>query len=610
MSKNSINATPQQQAIIQSEGNIKINAVAGSGKTTTLVEYAATRPAGAKILYLAFNKSVKQEAERKYQARSLFNVEVHTAHSLAYKHIMKSRKYNVKVNGGYKTHEIVDILQLQGNNEKHTEYVIANHINKFITYFCNSAAEKVQHLNYLDTITDGKAEAFVRSFYKSIEDGARFLLAKMDSGQIDIIHDFYLKKFQTTNPALDYNYILFDEAQDASPVMLDIFLKQKALKVIVGDTHQQIYSWRHAVNSLENTNFQTLQLSTSFRFPQPIADLAKSILSWKKHIGKNDDIPLTGKGSSNKLETQATLGRTNLGLLIKAIDYITDNRDIKGIYFEGNFNSYTYAEDGASLYDVLNLFNHNHAMIKDKLIKSMNDIDELEEYIEKTEDKELGMMMELVKEYRNEIFDIIKRLKELHVKDEERSKAQMIFSTVHKAKGIEYDIVHLANDFITEGTIIHLTEDISSTEPQPVNYSGLNEEINLLYVAVTRTMNKLYIPDTLLPNKYTASPNIHVVTTKQQLIKTEDIARSPVFRNPVPTLDQIKPIARSRITSKSYTLEGQVNKDAYTPWNDELDQLLKQMYNNGASITSLAEQFGRTKGAVILRLKKLNISIF
>ena len=39
---------------------------------------------------------------------------------------------------GYKTHEIAELLGLQGNGEKHAEYVVANHINKFLTYFCNS----------------------------------------------------------------------------------------------------------------------------------------------------------------------------------------------------------------------------------------------------------------------------------------------------------------------------------------------------------------------------------------------------------------------------------------------------------------------------------------
>ena len=36
--------TFEQYDIINSMGNIKINAVAGSGKTTTMIEYAKTRP--------------------------------------------------------------------------------------------------------------------------------------------------------------------------------------------------------------------------------------------------------------------------------------------------------------------------------------------------------------------------------------------------------------------------------------------------------------------------------------------------------------------------------------------------------------------------------------
>ena len=120
-------------------------------------------------------------------------------------------------------------------------------------------------------------------FYRMIEKQARIFLSKMDKGEIEITHDFYLKKFQLSNPTLFFDYILFDEGQDASAVMLDIFLKQKATKVIVGDTHQQIYGWRFAVNSLEKADFKTYQLSTSFRFSQDIANLAMEVLQWKNH---------------------------------------------------------------------------------------------------------------------------------------------------------------------------------------------------------------------------------------------------------------------------------------------------------------------------------------
>src|SRR5680860_1386823 len=193
--------TQEQLAIINSTGNIKINAIAGSGKTTTIIEYAKARPGTSKILYLTFNKSVKLEAIRKFADWGLNNVRVETAHSLAYKHIVF--KYNYKVRPhGYKIHEIAELLRLRGNEEKHTEYVIANHINKFISYFCNSAERSVQNLDYLEIVSDPKARVFVKTFYKYIEKQTRLLLSKMDRGEIEITHDFYLKKFQLSNPKL------------------------------------------------------------------------------------------------------------------------------------------------------------------------------------------------------------------------------------------------------------------------------------------------------------------------------------------------------------------------------------------------------------------------
>jgi F-box protein, helicase, 18 len=345
--------TPEQSDIINSTGNIKINAVAGSGKTTTVIEYAKARPKSSKILYLAFNKSVKLEAAKKFEEKGLGNVTVETAHSLAYRHIVLRSKYKIRTHG-YKTNEIAELLNLQGNGEKHAEYIVANHINKFISYFCNSSCQKVKDLNYLDTISDAKAKAFVSKFYDYILNQTRVLLSKMDKGDIEITHDFYLKKFQLSNPILHYDYILFDEGQDASPAMLDVFLNQKATKVIVGDTHQQIYGWRHAVNSLEKADFKTYNLSTSFRFSQDIANLAMGVLQFKNIIDEYKPISITGRGSGKELKTKAILARTNLGLLLKAIEFATEKKKIKHIYFEGNINSYTYADDGTSLYDVLN----------------------------------------------------------------------------------------------------------------------------------------------------------------------------------------------------------------------------------------------------------------
>ncbi len=81
--------TPEQQALINTNHNLVINAVAGSGKTTTLIEYAKSRPVASRILYLAFNKTVKTEAQQKFVTAGLQNVKVETAHSLAFDHVIK-----------------------------------------------------------------------------------------------------------------------------------------------------------------------------------------------------------------------------------------------------------------------------------------------------------------------------------------------------------------------------------------------------------------------------------------------------------------------------------------------------------------------------------------
>jgi len=588
--------TTEQYNIINSTGDIKINAVAGSGKTTTVIEYARTRPLNSKILYLAFNKSVKLEAAKKFSDFGLFNVKVETAHSLAYRHIVFQNKYKVKAQG-YKTNEIAELLNLKGNDEKHTEYVIANHINKFIAYFCNSDKQKVQDLNYLDTVTDPKAKTFVASYYEYIVSQSRLLLSKMNKGEIEITHDFYLKKFQLLNPELPYDYILFDEGQDASAAMLDVFLKQKACKIIVGDSHQQIYGWRYAVNSLEKVKFQTYHLSTSFRFDQDIANLAMEVLKFKKHLDLDHTISITGRGNKKEIKTKAILARTNLGLLLKAIEFTTEKKNVKHIYFEGNINSYTYADEGASLYDVLNLYNEKKHLIKDNLIKAMKDLDDLEDYIEKTEDVQLSMMVEIVKEYGNKIPNIIKSIKEKHVDNDEKEKAEMIFSTVHRCKGMEYDSIQLVNDFITEEKLEKLKVDKKSEE---INFTKLNEEINLLYVAITRTKNSILIPETLMPHGFPKSSQIHLlkVESKEEKAALRSIsAPGNYIKKGDPKAELTYTVDQTRIR----------HKDAYKPWTEKLDDELTSMFCNGVSIKDMALHFGRTRGAIDSRIKKLEL---
>lgn len=589
--------TDEQHEIINSSGNIKINAVAGSGKTTTIIEYAKARPKNARILYLAFNKSVKTEAIKKFSDKGLRNVTVETAHSLAYRHIVYNNNYKIRAQG-YKSHEIAEILGLRIAGEKHGEHIAANHIIKFISYFCNSDKKKVTELNYREVVSDPAAQIFVTRHYDYIETQTRKLLSKMNSGEIEVTHDFYLKKFQLSDPVLNFDYILFDEGQDASSAMLDIFLKQKAVKVIVGDTHQQIYGWRYAVNSLEKTDFKTFMLTKSFRFSQEIADLAMDILKLKSLISEYNPVSVKGSSVPMDVKVHAILGRTNLGLLLKAIETVTENKKLKSLYFEGNINSYTYADEGASLYDVLNLHNGKRKLIRDKLVRQMKDIKELQDYIEKTGDSQFGMLVDIVKKYGNDIPGIIKTIKDKHVENDEKEKAEIIFSTVHRCKGMEYDVVHIVNDFITEDKVEKLSDD---SKGDALSLSRLNEEINLLYVAVTRAKNVIYIPETLISKNFPQSP--HIKLLKNESKKYCKDSNDSSGRN--------SKISERNNNSfeKAYSVDSirRYHKAAYRPWTEKLDDELTVMYCEGKIIKEISEHFGRTEGAIRSRIEKLDL---
>ena len=59
--------------------------------------------------------------------------------------------------------------------------------------------------------------------------------------------DAFLKLWQLKKPNLfkleKVDCIMVDEGQDMSGAMLDIFLTHPGSRIIVGDPHQQIYSW-------------------------------------------------------------------------------------------------------------------------------------------------------------------------------------------------------------------------------------------------------------------------------------------------------------------------------------------------------------------------------
>lgn len=578
-----MNFTEEQLDIIQSNTDLKVNAVAGSGKTSTLLAYAKQHP-DKRILYLVFNKSVKEEAKLKFQAQGIRNTTVETAHSLAFG-AMRSRGLIDLRHQGYTAFDVRELLQFS-MGDLITEMKIASHVVKMASCFCNGPELKLKDCPYLSYLPAGQDKQFTEEYFDLIHQSTRALLGLMHRRKQQITHEFYLKQYQLTQPRLNYDIILFDEGQDASGVMLDIFLKQSARKVIVGDQNQQIYSWRYAINALTEVDFEEKVLTNSFRFPQDIADIANDVLARKEHLEYPESPKIKGLGQTKLITSpnRATLGRTNSGILVSAIEQLIEEKDIKSLYFEGNFETYTYADENGSIWDILNLHQGKKNQIRNNLIRGMKGMTQLKEYAEETNDSPLKGLIEIVVKYQSDLPYLIKQIRDAQVSLDDKDDADMIFSTIHKAKGMEYDQVTLTSDFLTEDRLL---ETLGAADKGSVDKSRLGEEINLLYVGVTRTKQLLNMPNELLP--------VHMQEPEEEK-KRKDFLDLPYWR--------FSGQEKSRTTLKE---KRQNNANAYKKWTKAEDQELRDRYAENQTIKRISQEMGRNRGAIYARLEKLGL---
>lgn len=93
--------------IEKGKGNAVIDAVAGSGKSTTIVNALKLIPKNKRVLFLAFNKAIVEEL--KIKVGNLNNVDIKTLHSLGASATMRALnsqlqvdKYTAWVNNGIK----------------------------------------------------------------------------------------------------------------------------------------------------------------------------------------------------------------------------------------------------------------------------------------------------------------------------------------------------------------------------------------------------------------------------------------------------------------------------------------------------------------------------
>ena len=128
----------------------------------------------------------------------------------------------------------------------------------------------------------------------------------------------------------------------------------------------------------------------------------------------------------------------------------------------------------------------------------------------------------------------------------------------------------------------------------PAQRSRLNEELNLLYVAVTRARLLLHIPESLMPGNLPDSPHVMVVPGREKPVNRPTVERST--SRPAATNGKVytkKPVS-SRPSGTSKT------------WSKDEDGLLLRLYHAGKTMHDIAKVLERTPTAVQMRLRKLD----
>lgn len=475
--------TEEQTKILESSARVKkVRSRAGTGKTTqarlTAERLMKTNPK-AKILYLVFNKSQQRQAEKTFPK----NTKAKTTHSFA---------FSV---GGYewKDHlgQVSPATFLEYYEESDDQYRLSAITNSFMVYFLNSPYTMLEAVDQFSPHLSGFRNTLFHDNIDRILEVCQEMMGLWEKKKVRCPHDFYLKLMHMRGwlqKRLErFDLLILDESQDLTLITVDLAKNFKKDILIVGDSFQQIYSWRYAINAMDEFDAdETFGLTQSFRFGPTIADFAKR---WVQEMstpgfqirgtpGLSGVVSLYERGILPHLtDNSAILNRTNVGMFGALLRLRSEGvayrfeRDLRGVL-------------GQTL-NVFNLMIGQYEKIRDDFLKEFESFEDFEDYSESMEEVNYLSLIKLVKTYfqifPGVIFDILAETKKPKSIGE-----GVTLSTAHSSKGCEYDKVVIGIDMISRLQALSIDD-----------HPDLGEEVNIAYVSFTRAKKELYVPNTV-----------------------------------------------------------------------------------------------------------------
>lgn len=465
--------TPEQHDAVCTFANVPQNlrliAYAGAGKTHTLQAMAASRPTRSG-LYVAFNRAIADEAAHKFAGT---RVQARTAHSLAFRYVQSLGYSQDKMTRSLSTRILRDttldawgkplrpLASLGSADPVTVGQLVLGTLRRFYQSWDREVSK--HHVPRSAKPLPPEEAEYLRQQVAHVASWVWHYQRQVNH-ELPMGHDGYVKLWALSKPRLDsqYDFILLDEAQDLNPVLIGVMTNQGCQTVAVGDTYQQIYEWRGAVDALRILQGEQRYLTGSFRFGQGIANFANRLLE-----AMGERRPMVGYGDQSGyvvegwVPSNAILFRTNAGVIEQLAQSLAEGIRV-------------YVAGGTA--ELLRLVNDCERLRQGKAAETAELLgfsrwDEVQEYADTDEGRHLRTFVRLVDVHGvNGLRDL------LAAAEETPETASLTLSTAHKAKGLEWHVVQLAHDFKTSGP-----------DKDPINMA----ERKLFYVAATRARQVL-----------------------------------------------------------------------------------------------------------------------
>lgn len=382
-------------------GIVSINAVAGAGKTTTLLKLSIKHKEKS-IIYLAFNRSLVEEIKNKLFLSDIDNLSPFTFDSLIrniyyIKHRCNPNLVELKPNNISKY-----IPWLNGKPYKVKEYY-----QKAFTQFCNQSEFRDMESYCINRFHSPKP--ILNQIWSLVMNGT---FHTFDSLRKMAQVEHWCRDYIDSN----YQLIFIDECQDFDPIMLDILLTDTNIpKLFVGDNHQSIYQWRGCINTFSKLpkNSLNIEFYSSYRLGHEACKKINEVHSSIRMISKSKSKTYIREMEIPK-EKYVYLFRTWKNLLKEA--QVIDNIWISNYSKQVKFIRNLYQRVSNSYF---------------KLSK-----DELSEY----SDDLPAFLLSLSKW---ELNNLLTRIEQNLV---EKDKAICEMHTIHNFKGMEADNIRIYDD--------------------------------------------------------------------------------------------------------------------------------------------------------------------